>query len=479
MGARTGSEYLEGLRDGREVWLGDGRVDDVTDHPLLAGAARTMAEVYDLQHESADVCLMADPETGERVNVSHLIPRSYDDLMLRHRCLERIAEHTVGLMGRTPDYLNVTFAGFAGRADEWSVNGNEDGAANLVAFQKEMARRDLCLTHTIIHPTVDKAQGDAPGPENDVALRKVGETEHGIVVRGARILATLAPFSDEIAVYPAHPLPEGAEAFALSFSIPVATPGLRFLCRDSVSAGDNAVDRPFSSGFDEQDAFVIFDDVEVPRHRLFIDGNLAVYNGVMRWSWWPNILQQTTIRAQTKLEFAHALASRMAEVVNDTKPATLELLGELWTYAEFARMAVRTGEADSFDHGNGVWLCDQRPLAATRAALPTWFPRVNEIIRLIGSHNLLATPTQAQIADKELAPLIEHYFRGALGVTADERIRVFRLGWDFAGSALAGRNEQYERFYLASAARNYTFAHILSDRTRGTRLLQRFLDTPR
>ena len=62
------------------------------------------------------------------------------------------------------------------------------------------------------------------------------DTEHGIVVRGARILATLAPFADEIAVYPAVPLPEGADAYALSFCIPMGTPGLKFICRDSCRA---------------------------------------------------------------------------------------------------------------------------------------------------------------------------------------------------------------------------------------------------
>ena len=52
---------------------------------------------------------------------------------------------------------------------------------------------------------VDPDFARAPQAGNPYALRKVGETEHGIVVRGARILATLAPFADEIAVYPALP----------------------------------------------------------------------------------------------------------------------------------------------------------------------------------------------------------------------------------------------------------------------------------
>src|SRR5215467_4337762 len=137
MGARTGEEFLKGLRSRkRELWLGDERVDDVTEHPALAGAAQALASVYDLQHEHPDDCLMPDPETGEPINVSHMIPRSRDDLRRRHAALQRTAEFSVGLMGRTPDYMNVTFAGFAGRHVEWGADGNEAGAARLVAYQK-------------------------------------------------------------------------------------------------------------------------------------------------------------------------------------------------------------------------------------------------------------------------------------------------------------------------------------------------------
>lgn len=478
MPARTGAEFLRGLRTPRDIWVGEEKVTDVVEHPAFAGGAQAIAAVFDLQHEAADVCLMPDPETGEDINVSHLIPRSPEDLRRRHACLERISELTVGLMGRTPDYMNVTFAGFAGRPDEWSKGGNEQGAANLVAYQKEMARRDLSLTHTIIHPTVDRAQGDAPKPGNDVALRKVCDTAHGIVVRGARILATLAPFADDIAVYPSWPLPEGSDAYGLSFSIPMGTPGLKFLCRDSCASPYNLFDHPLSARFDEQDAFVIFDDVEVPRDRLFVDANREAYNTVMASSWPPNMMQQTMIRAQTKLEFAWGLANRMVEVTGSASPQNTEMLGELWSYAEFTRAAILAAETEAREYPGGVWFPAVGPLHALRATLPKWFPRVNEIIRLLGSHNLLAAPTRKLLEDPILKPLIGHYLRGAHDVSAEERARIFRLAWDFVGSALGSRNEQYERFYLGSSARNYQHVARWSSRERADRLVDRFLHEP-
>ncbi len=476
MPARTGAQFLQGLRDGREVWLGRDRIADPAEHPALRGAAEALAEVFDLHHRHPADCLIPDPETGEPIAASHMIPRSRDDLRRRHRALRRVAEFSVGLMGRTPDYMNVTYAGFAGRSDEWAINGNERGAANLVGFQKELARRDLSLTHTLIHATVDKSKGHVPVGLDETQLHKVEDTAHGILVRGARVLATLAPFADEIAVYPSQPMPDASARHALSFSIPMNTPGLIFICRDSVSLPRDDFDHPLSGRFDEQDAFVIFDGVEVPRERVFIDGNLPVYNTVMSPSWRGNAMQQTMVRAHTKLEFAWALATRMAEAIGATDPNTQQMLGEIWGYAELTRAAIHSGEEGAHEYGNGAWFLDQRPLNALRGMLPYWFPRVNEIVRLIGSHNVLATPSAGNFADPRLRPLIEKYIRGAGEVTAEQRARLFRLGWDFAGSALASRNEQYERFYLTSGARNRQTNQLRAERAEADGLVRRFLE---
>jgi 4-hydroxyphenylacetate 3-monooxygenase len=335
-----------------------------------------------------------------------------------------------------------------------------------VAFQRELAVHDLALTHTIVHPTVDKSLPETAGGDGEVCLHKVDESEHGIVVSGARALATLAPVADELAVYPGQPLPPDAGAYALAFSIPIDTPGLTFLCRDSYAATGSRFDHPFSTRFDEHDAVVLFDRVEVPRHRVFLDGDADVYNKVMAAGWVANIMQQTSIRAAVKLEFAYELLTRLADAVGATDPGTNQLLGEVWTYWELTRAAIAAAEAGAYEWGNGTWFCDERPFRALRPTLPGWFPRVNEIFKLVGAHNLLTTPTEAELRDPALRPLLDKHYQGAKGFPAEERIRLFRAAWDFAGTGLAGRNELYERFYLASAVRMYQVAHMGAKRER-------------
>ena len=252
----------------RSGWGGE-RVQDVTEHPAFVGSVQGVSGFFDWQHLHARDCIFADPVSKQPTGISHLVPRSADDLLRRHTGLERLARYSMGMLGRTPDYVNLTFAGFAGQPSVWSANGNAQGAENLVAFQRHVAEKDLALTHTIIHPTVDGRLPPYDGVNGEAALRKVSETGEGIVVRGARILATLGPFADELAVYPGQPIPKDRDDVALVFSIPLSSPGLKIICRDHYGLDVDPFDKPFSSRFDEQDAFVVFDDVEVPRRPHF------------------------------------------------------------------------------------------------------------------------------------------------------------------------------------------------------------------
>ena len=469
MAARTGAQYIAGLRDDRSIWVNGSRVTDVTDYPGFTGSLQGLAGYFDWQHTHAIECL----SDGE--NISHQIPRCLDDLSRRHVGLEQLARYSAGMLGRTPDYVNVTFAGFAGQPSIWKQDGNEGGYENLVAFQSEAAECDLALTHTIIHPIVDKRTRDYEGENRSLALNKVDETAESIVVSGARILATLGPFADELTVYPGHPIPKDQPELALAFSVPMNTPGLKVICRDHYGVDRDEFDLPFSSRFDEQDAFIVFDDVEIPKYRVFCDGLPGVYNSVMGRGWTGNIMQQTSIRAQVKLEFAYELATRMAVATGQNeRPDIAQMLGELWSYAELTRSAVHTAESQAFDYGDGVWFCDERPFVALRPSMPGWMVRANEILKLIGSHNLLATPAAADFDDEELKPILDKYLKGADGMNAKDRSRLFRTAWDFVGSALGGRTELYERFYLASSARMYGVAHAVAQRDREWEAVPRF-----
>jgi 4-hydroxyphenylacetate 3-monooxygenase len=477
-GARTGAQYLAGLRtDGREVWMGGERIDDVVGHPLLGGAAQGLAGWFDWCHEHAETCLYTSPTTGLPVNVSFLQARSREDLERRRKGLRSMAEYHGGVMGRAPDYLNVTVALFAARADVWARRGNERGAENLVRYYELMREHDLSTTHAIMNPQVDRSRPDATAGAGEIALHKVGESAEGIVVRGARMLATLAPYADEISIYPGSPLRPEDTAYALCFALPMNTPGLKVVLRDSFAKPRPAFDYPLSSRFDEQDGMVIFDDVVVPWERVFMDGDTVGYDEVIsHTNWRAQIVNQAMVRAWTKLEFTFGLAHAITEITGVNRfDHVQEKLGEIWSYVEMTRSGVLASEVGSYGAGPGelAWTPDERPLVALRGLMPRWIPRAFELTRLVGGAGFMATPSLADV-EGPIAAAIEQYYQAG-GAGARDRIRLFRLAWDLIGSDLGSRGELYERFYLQDAYRMTALAYVLADKTAAQALVDRFL----
>src|SRR5215813_13514834 len=144
MPARTGKQYLAGLREQeREVWLEGERVKDPTTHHGLRNGARAIAALYDMQHDPKlrDDMTYVSPTSGDRVGLSFIIPRTREDLEKRR-----------GMMRRSPDFMNVTYAAWAGAADYFTQGlGRPEFAENMRRYYEYIRENDLTLTHSLIN----------------------------------------------------------------------------------------------------------------------------------------------------------------------------------------------------------------------------------------------------------------------------------------------------------------------------------------
>ena len=355
MPARTGAQYLQGLRDHpREVWIGGQKVSDVTTYLGFRNGALSVAALYDMQHDPAfhHEMTFPSPTTGDPVGMSFIVPQSVEDLEKRRRMMYRWATATAGMMGRSPDFLNVSFMALAGAGDYFAQNRPEF-KHNVQRYFEFMREGDVTLTHTLVNPQRSRRPTSYITDDlaEDVALRLVRETDSGIVVRGSRILATLGPISDEIAVYPSrtHETAEDAGRYAVSFSIPCDTPGLKFICRDSFDYERSHFDHPLGSRFEEMDSVVFFDDVLVPWERVFLLGDVKLCNDFTnRTSWIRHSFHQVATRIVAKSEFLLGVAYLMVETLGSgEQPHMQERLGEMAMYLEVMKALLRAGEVDA------------------------------------------------------------------------------------------------------------------------------------
>ena len=237
-GIRTGAEYLEGLRDDREIWTRGARVKDVTAEAGIRGGTASLAGFLDRQHEEAyrDKVTFLDKD-GVRCATSHMVPKSKEDVLQRGRAFYEWATWSNGMFGRTPDYKNASVMAFAhapGFLAQGTV-GQADFVQNMTNFYDEVRLNDKVLTHTLVNLSVSHAQFASGKFDQEVALHVVKETDAGIIVKGARLLATLGPLADEIEVFPSTVLKADPSniPFAFAFAIPIATTGLKMLCCDT------------------------------------------------------------------------------------------------------------------------------------------------------------------------------------------------------------------------------------------------------
>ena len=463
MPARTGNDYLESLKASPpNIWIGGEEVDDPTTHPAFRNVVRSIARLYDLQRR--DGMTYPDAETGKPEGYSHIIPRTRDELIARNRAIKAWQDDCLGFMGRTPDYLNVSHAAMAAAREFFAQNDPRFGD-NIAEYHRHVREHDLCMTHALTNPQVNRSAGASGQPDPYIALGVVKQTDRGVVVRGARMLATL-PVAEEITVFPSTVLKadEHASRYALAFAIPTNLPGLKFICRESLDGGHAPADHPLGSRFEEMDALVVFDDVLVPWERVFILGDVGLCNTAYReTNAVLHMANQSTINKVSKTETFLGVAGLMAETIAITQfQHVQEKIAEIINVLEIMKGLWHASETNARLDRWGAMTPARGPLDAARNTYPRIYPRLVEIIQLLGASGLITIPPVSDL-DSPVGPYLEKYLQ-ARDAPARERLTLFRLAWDIALSAFGSRQVLYERFFFGDPVRMMSALYEIYDK---------------
>ncbi|MEW5958426.1 MAG: 4-hydroxyphenylacetate 3-monooxygenase, oxygenase component [Chloroflexota bacterium] len=476
MGARHGEQVIKRLKENPiELWHRGKRVQDITTEPGLANGVASLAELYDVQWADPEAMLFDSPTTGDKVGRSFMIPKTGEELASIGEMMYRWANHTCGMMGRTPDYLNRAISGYAGGAGFLAEQDPRFGD-NIRRYHEYLREHDLCLTHTLIHPQANRSVGPARQADPFLAARLKEETEAGIVIKGARMLATL-PIADEIMVFPSTLLKSQKEdePYAFGLAIPTATPGLKFICRESVDYGRNPYDHPLGSRFEELDALVVFDDVFVPWERVFLYRDVEICNRAYAATGTiVHMAHQVVCKNIAKTEFLLGLVSLMIDAVGlENFQHIHEKTTEIWVNLQTMKAFRRAAEVDAAPNAYGVMTPAWEPLDAARNLYPRLYPRMIEIVQQIGASGLVAMPTWADV-NGPLQEEIKKYYQSAR-LEAQDRIPLYRLAWDTALSAFGARQVLYERYFFGDPVRMAGIVFKNHDRSRYMERVREFL----
>ena len=474
MPARNGASYIDSLRQmNPSVYMG-GKVDSVVDHPAFACVIRSYADLYDMQEEKPDI--LTFEENGSRYATSFLVPRTADDLVRRRKAATEWAEYSGGMLGRTGDYLNAALTAL-GQAREWFADADEQFAVNVENYVRWVKESDALLTATVGSPQTNRAVSAAEQGGGETTLRVIAQDGYGIIVSGARMVATNAPIANEILVMPQTVLRTGVDdkPYSFAFAVPTDSEGLRLLCRRPLSHGNSEFDEPLASRFDEIDAICIFDHVHVPWDRVFLLGYPAMSNTMFTDTGAAALMaHQSVTRTTVKTEFFAGLLVEMAETIGIQGYGHIQDdIAQAIMAATMGRSALRAAEADGTINAYGFFQPDMAPLAAIRTWYPRYFQTLPETIRKFGASGLTALPYEADITG-EIAADADRYLQSKT-LPGHDRVRLFNMGFDAAVSSFAGRQGLYEYYFHGDPLRMAS-AYLASTDTSVYRdLVQRML----
>ncbi|QYB05781.1 4-hydroxyphenylacetate 3-hydroxylase family protein [Rhodococcus sp. USK10] len=462
---RTGDEYRESIRDGREVWVDGECVKDVADHPMFKPIVDVRARIYDLAHDEAaqDAMTYVDPDSGERNAIANKLPRTQQDWLDKRAAVDLVLEDTRGVVTRVGDETI---------GEMWSLFDGQDVlnevdprfSENIRRHLERSVREDPFHVSANTDPKGDRSR--APQDQDpDMLLHVVKETDNGIVVRGAKY-ETAAAYSNQAFTKPTIANWGNSELsdYAVGFVLDMGAPGLKYISRNGFAGRAPAADYPLANRVDEVESLVVFDNVEIPwEDVLFYRHTRAatfIRSTLHRYSAFP-FVQRTLHLAD--LMIGSALWN-VKQSGLEKQQAVQEKLAQLACYRETINAHLTAAISLAEPSPGGLLMPNQSLLYTGRVMALSQLPAMMHIARELCGGQICITPDAATFADPDVAPWLEKFYSINDDWVADDRRKLLAFARDLLNSDYAGHRLTFQLFaqsppfaQLAAVYRNFDF----------------------
>ena len=480
---RTGNQYLDSIRDGREVYINGGRVKDVTQHPMMKPLIDIRARIYDMQHQAAIRSILAYQEDGEWNAVANKLPRVQADWSDKRRATDTVLEAIGGVVTRVGDETV---------GEMWSLY---DGQNVLNEVDPQFSANIRTHIDAVLHgdPFHVSANTDPKGDRSkppqeqdpDMLLHVVKETDAGIIVRGAKY-ETAAPYANQAFVKPTNANwgNSALSDYAVGFICDLGSPNLKFICRTGFAGRAPAADYPLSNKFDEVDSLVIFDNVLVPwenvlfyRHTqaaAFIRATLHRYSAFA--------FVQRNLKLADMMIGAALFNARQTGL--DKQQAVQEKLAELAVYREGINAHLTAAIALAEKSPAGLLMPNQSLLYTGRVLACSQLHHMMHIARELCGGQICVTPDKASFDSPETKPWLDKFYSVNENWIADDRRKLLAFARDMLNSDYAGHRLTFQLFaqsppfaHLAAVYRNFDWDGSLEFVRRAADLSDRVMRT--
>lgn len=455
---RTGDEYRESIRDGREVWVSGERVTDVTSHPMFKPLVDTRVRIYDMAHDDAtrEIMTTVDPDSGERFAVGLQLPRTREDWQAKRRAVDAVMDDIGGVVTRVGDETV---------GEMWSLYDGQDVlneidptfSENIRRHVDAAAKRDPFHVSANTDPKGDRSKRPQE-QDPDMLLHVVKETDSGIVVKGAKF-ETAAAYANQAFVKPTIANWGDSELsdYAVGFIAHMGAPGMKHICRTGFAGRASAEDYPLSNRFDEVDTLIVFDNVKIPwedvlfyRHTRAASYIRATLHRYSAFAFVQRILRYADMMLGTAIFNARQTGLEKQQAVQ-------EKLATLAVYREGINAFLTAAIADAEQSPGGLLMPNQSLLYAGRVHACSGLAEMMHITRDLCGGQICVTPDFASFTNPETEPWLNKFYTINDDWHAEDRRRLLAYARDLLNSDYAGHRLTFQLF-----AQSPPFAHLLA-----------------
>lgn len=444
---RGADDYRRSMRDGRRVYYRGALIEDVVTHPATGGGAETIADLFEDQlRPDTQKLLTYKREDGARVTASYFLPRTKEDLRWRREGIEYVARKTFGTHGRGIDMISTSVIGLCSEHAKFK-RACPEFADNIHAYRQHAEENNLHLAATIVDPQGYRARAsgtaDTEVPPERATMRIDRETGQGIWISGVKGVGTAAPQANDIIVGGFH-TPRDEESFWAV--IPANADGVRMYCRELVhQPGASLRDHPLDARGEEMEAIVCFDNVFVPRERIFAARNRDLHGVNFYNTWARHEHWYTFVRLMAKAELLAGLAQLVVDTLELGEIPVIRLrVAKIFEYAAVLRsMAIAAEELARPSEGD-VMVPDTPIISAGRAYGLHHYPEILHTIQDISGQGLIFRFSDEDLESPAAFGKSLSWFLDTRSVDAKDKNLVMNLVWDATASSHATRVKLFE-----------------------------------
>ena len=453
---KTGDQYRESIRDGREVWMNGERITDVTSHPAFKPIVDVRARIYDMAHEDRyrDIMTYTDADTGESNCIGYKLPHTQDDWHAKRAAVDAVMDDIGGVVIRMGDET---------AGEMWSLFDGRDVldevdprfSANIERHIQHVLHSDIFHVSANTDPKGDRSKRPQD-QDPDMLLHMVKETDAGIVVRGAKY-ETAAAYSNQAFVKPTIANWGDAELsdYALGFICPMNAEGLKHICRTGFAGRAPVADYPLSNRFDEIDTLLVFDNVLIPWEDVLFYRHTRAASYI-----------RASLHRYSAMAFVHRIL-RIADMLIgaalfnvrqtglDAQQAVREKLATLACYRETIDAHLIAAIATAKQSPGGLLMPNPSLLYTGRVHACSKLPEMVHLARELCGGQICVTPDAAAFADEESGHWLEKYYSVNENWVAEDRRKLLAFARDLMNSDYAGHRLTFQLF-----AQSPPFAHL-------------------